>query len=38
VTAERQLASGVLSQMSLRDAVATDGCSPLPELSFEIIP
>jgi hypothetical protein len=38
VTAERQLASGVLSQMSLRDAVATGGCSPLPELVFEIIP
>lgn len=38
VTAERRLASGALSQASLQDAVATVGCSPLPELVFEVIP
>lgn len=38
ITAERQLSSGVLSQMTLTDATSTMGCAALPELVIEVIP
>jgi len=40
ITAERQLPSGVLSQLTLKDvgATATTGCTALPELVIEVVP
>jgi len=40
LTAERQLPTGVLSQLTLKDvgATPTTGCTALPELVIEVVP